>query len=113
MLRQSAASLVLVVCIAAYSPGVSAPSAAGLEALAKEFSSAADHCLLDVRDHRLKFESSRSCRSLGPIHLRYVEAGGRAPNTPCRVELLVETGRATAWIALAVSKTGDPSLNIW
>jgi hypothetical protein len=47
------------------------------------------------------------CRSLGPIHLRYVQAGGRGPNIPCRVELLAETGRATAWIALAVSKTGD------
>jgi hypothetical protein len=46
MLRQSAASLVLVVCLAACSPGVSAPDVARLEELAREFSRAADHCLL-------------------------------------------------------------------
>jgi hypothetical protein len=107
MLRQSAVSLAVVVCIAAYAPGISAPSTAPLEVLAKELSEAADQCLLDVRDNGLKFEFSRSCRSLGPIRLRYVQAGGRA------VELLAETGRATAWTALAVSKTGDRYLKLW
>jgi len=111
-MKQQCQLLATAMLLATVIPGCS-PSASGLEAMANQLSNAADQCLLDVRDKGLKYESSRNCRSLDTLHRRYEEGGGRLESTPCRAEKLAETARATAWIALAISKTGDPSLSLW
>jgi hypothetical protein len=44
---------------------------------------------------------------------QYVEAGGFTDKTSCPADRIAETARARAWMALAVSKTGDKGLAVW
>jgi hypothetical protein len=52
-------------------------------------------------------------RSLSEIAKRYVAAGGLKQSAPCVADRIAEGAHAKAWMALAISKTGDPNLMIW
>jgi hypothetical protein len=84
-----------------------------LEAIATQLSDAVNRCVIDVRDKTTKYENSQNCRSLGRIAQQYVDAGGLKESAPCRADRIAEAARARAWMALAVSKSGDPGLSIW
>jgi hypothetical protein len=84
-----------------------------LEPIAAQLSSTANRCVVDVRDRGVKYENSENCRSLGRIAQQYVNAGGFKDNAPSRADRVAESARAKAWMALAISKTGDPRLTIW
>ena len=86
---------------------------ARLELSANALSKAADECLLDVRDRRMKYEKSPNCASLSTLSLQYIEAGGFRTETPAKYALIAEKARATAWIALATSESGNRLLRIW
>ena len=74
---------------------------------------AVNGCVIDVRDKTSKYETSPNCRALSEIAKRYVAAGGLKQSAPCRADRIAESARARAWMALAVSKSGDPGLTIW
>jgi hypothetical protein len=84
-----------------------------LDDIARELSAVANRCLVDVRDRRLKYENAENCRSLGSLAKKYVDAGGFKDSAPSRADRIAEAARAKAWMALAISKTGDPNLTIW
>ena len=84
-----------------------------LEPLARELHDAVDRCLSDVRDRGVKYESSQYCRALTKVAQQYVEAGGLKEAAGCRADRIAENERARAWMALAISKSGDPRLSIW
>ena len=88
-------------------------SDAQLEKMASQLNEAVNRCVIDVRDKTSKYETSPNCRSLGRIAQQYVEAGGLKESAPCRADRIAESARARAWMALAVSKSGDPGLSIW
>jgi hypothetical protein len=80
---------------------------------AKDFSEAAEACLLDVRDRHMKYEQSRHCSRLREVSMRYVEAGGARSDTPARHALTAEEARTMAWMARAISASGNPSIALW
>jgi hypothetical protein len=84
-----------------------------LEAIATQLSEAVNRCVIDVRDKTTKYETSQNCRSLGRIAQQYIDAGGLKESAPCRADRIAEAARARAWMAMAVSKSGDPGLTIW
>src|SRR5262245_46724363 len=84
-----------------------------LETIAHQLSAAASRCVTDVRDRGVKYENPENCRSLGKIAQQYISAGGLKDSAPSRVDRIAESARARAWMALAISKTGDPRLSIW
>jgi hypothetical protein len=84
-----------------------------LESIARQLSDTVNRCLGDVRDNNTKYENSQHCRSLGRIAQRYVEAGGFKDSAPLKADRIAESARARAWMALAISKTGDRRLTIW
>jgi hypothetical protein len=50
---------------------------------------------------------------MGRIAQQYIDAGGFTDSAPCPADRIAERARARAWMALAVSKAGDPNLSIW
>jgi hypothetical protein len=84
-----------------------------LDSIANQLSDTVNRCVIDVRDKGSKYETSQNCRSLGRIAHQYIEAGGLKESAPCRADRIAESARARAWMALAVSKSGDPGLSIW
>lgn len=64
-------------------------------------------------DRGAKYEDSTHCGSLSAIARQSVEAGGFTDKTSCPADCIAETARARAWMALAVSKTGDKGLAVW
>jgi hypothetical protein len=86
---------------------------AQLEKMASQLNEAVNRCVIDVRDKTSTYETSENCRSLGRIAQQYVAAGGLKQSAPCRADRIAESARARAWMALAVSKSGDPQINIW
>jgi hypothetical protein len=84
-----------------------------LESIAIQLSDAANRCVIDVRDKGLKYESSDHCRSLGRIAQQYTSAGGLKDGAPPNADRIAERARARAWMALAISKSGEPGLTIW
>jgi hypothetical protein len=84
-----------------------------LEPLAMQLHDAVDRCLSDVRDRSVKYESSQYCRALTKVAQQYVEAGGLKEAAGCRADRIAENARARAWMALAISKSGDARLSIW
>jgi hypothetical protein len=84
-----------------------------LEQAAKDFNKAAEACLLDVRNHLMKYEQSDHCTRLGKVSMRYVEAGGARSDTPARHALTAEEGRTMAWMARAISASGNPFIALW
>jgi hypothetical protein len=89
------------------------PGASQLESIAVRLSDAANRCVVDVQERGVKYESSENCRSLGRIAHEYISAGGLKDSAPSRADRIAESARARAWMALAISKTGDPRLSIW
>jgi hypothetical protein len=84
-----------------------------LDDIAFELSTMANRCVTDVRDRGVKYDNSENCRSLGKIAQKYIDAGGFKESAPARADRIAESARARAWMALAISKTGDPRLTIW
>ena len=72
-----------------------------------------NRCVIDVRDKTSKYDTSPNCRALSDIAKRYIAAGGLKQSAPCTADRIAEGAHAKAWMALAVSKTGDPNLVIW
>ena len=91
----------------------SSNSSSQLETIAYQLSDAVNRCLGDVRDNGAKYENSQNCRSPSRIAQHYVEAGGFKDSAPSRADRIAESARARAWMALAISKTGDRRLSIW
>jgi hypothetical protein len=83
-----------------------------LESIALQLSEAANRCWIDVRDRHSKYEDSSNCRSMGRVAQQYINAGGLKDSAPSRADRIAESARARAWMALAVSKTGDSNLSI-
>ena len=106
--KRVAPLLLLMLLMSACSSGDSQ-----LESIATQLSDAANRCWGDVRDRRVKFEDSQNCRSMGRVAQQYIDAGGLKDNAPCRSDRIAESARARAWMAMAVSKAGDPNLSIW
>lgn len=106
--KRTAPLLLLLSLLSACSPGDSQ-----LDTIALQLRDVANRCLTDVRDRGMKYEASATCRSMGRIAQQYVDAGGLKDSAPCRSDRIAEGARAKAWMALAVSKTGDPKLSIW
>ena len=73
----------------------------------------ADECLADVRQREMTFEKSPSCSSLGTLATQYTNAGGFRGDTPCQYALVAEQARGTAWMALAMSESGNRRLRVW
>lgn len=84
-----------------------------LDTIAVQLRDAVNRCVVDVRDRGVKYETSTNCRSLGRIAQQYVASGGFKDSAPCRADRIAESARARAWMALAVSKTGEANLSIW
>jgi hypothetical protein len=84
-----------------------------LDPIADQLSAAVNRCVIDVRDKGDKYETSENCRSLGEIAKQYIAAGGLKESAPCRADRLAESARARAWMAVAVSKSGNPNLTVW
>ena len=89
------------------------PNPSELETIAIQLSDAANRCVIDVRDKGLKYENSDHCRSLIKIAQQYTSAGGLKDGAPPNADRIAERARARAWMALAISKSGDPGLTIW
>jgi hypothetical protein len=89
------------------------PSSSELESIANQLNDAANRCVTDVRDKSMKYETSEHCRSLGKIAQQYTNAGGLKDGAPHQADRIAERARARAWMALAISKSGDPGLTIW
>ena len=84
-----------------------------LDSIANQLNEAVNRCMIDVRDRQIKYETSENCRGLSRIARQYISAGGLKDNAPARADRIAERARARAWMALAISKTGDPHLSIW
>ena len=80
---------------------------------AEALSKSADQCLLDVRDRKLKYETSPNCTALSALSMQYVEAGGFQDDPPPAYALTAEGARTRAWMALATSACDGCSLSIW
>ena len=91
----------------------SCSSDAQLDKIANQLNEGVNRCVIDVLQKSSTYETSDNCRSLGPIAKQYIDAGGLKQSAPCRADRIAEAARARAWMALAVSKTGDKQLMIW
>jgi hypothetical protein len=89
------------------------PQDTQLDSIARELEATVNRCVIDVRDKTSKYETSSNCRALSEIAKRYIAAGGLKQSAPCVADRIAEGARAKAWMALAVSRTGDPNLMIW
>src|SRR5262245_23164352 len=106
------ARIALLVSLGLLAPGCSQETSP-LDSIAVQMSGAANRCVADVRDRKVKYESSENCRSLARLAQQYIAAGGLKDSAPSRADRVAESARARAWMALAISKTGDPNLSIW
>jgi hypothetical protein len=84
-----------------------------LDSIARELETTVNRCVIDVRDKTSKYETSPNCRALSEIAKRYIAAGGLKQSAPCTADRIAEGAHAKAWMALAISKSGDPNLMIW
>jgi hypothetical protein len=84
-----------------------------LDSIARELETTVNRCVIDVRDKTSKYETSPNCRALSEIAKRYIAAGGLKQSAPCTADRIAEGPHAKAWMALAISKSGDPNLMIW
>jgi hypothetical protein len=80
---------------------------------AKALNAGAEHCLLDVRDKGLKYETSQNCQKLGGLSQTYINAGGQLPEEPVESQLIGEQAVRMAWAARAISASGDSSISLW
>ncbi len=82
------------------------------ESAALAFYGDAEQCLFNVREGA-KFETSPNCRHLKTSSQRYINAGGQTKGEDEKSALIAERGRTMAWMALAISATGDPTISLW
>ena len=74
----------------------------------------AENCYYDVRDRGFTYEKSTSCLALPRVHKAFVELGGfQDGRLPIDVALMGERARSTAWMARAISSSGNPNITIW
>src|SRR5207237_1821683 len=79
-----------------------------LERAARALSDAADKCLLEVRDRKLRYDTAPDCLALGALSKQYIEAGGTfGEDGPSKHALIAEQARTTAWMARATSEAGN------
>lgn len=84
-----------------------------LDETARALAKAADDCLLDVRDRKLKYDKSPHCNSLRTLYLQHLDAGGFRLETPPKYALIAAQAQATAWSARAMSEAGNVPVTIW
>jgi hypothetical protein len=84
-----------------------------LELAAGALSKSADACLIAVRDRGAKYETCPDCAALSTLATQYIEAGGFQDGVPLKTALVAEEARTSAWMARAMSGSGDPRLAIW
>jgi hypothetical protein len=82
------------------------------EAAALAFYGDAQQCLFNVREG-VKYEASPNCRHLKVSSQRYISEGGQTAQEPTKIALLAEQGRTMAWMARAISASGNPSISLW
>jgi hypothetical protein len=74
---------------------------------------ASEACVRDVRDMKVRYESSRHCNALGALSGQYIDAGGGRPGAPLETEIEFERARVHAWMALALSSSKGEANRIW
>ena len=77
------------------------------------YQSTAEHCLLDVREHNLKFEESDNCKGLKALYMRWVDAVDLSKGRSEKVQLIMESAQRMAWGARAKSAANNPNLRLW
>ena len=65
------ARIALLVSLGLLAPGCSQETSP-LDSIAVQMSGAANRCVADVRDRKVKYESSENCRSLGRLAQQYI-----------------------------------------
>jgi hypothetical protein len=113
MTMRSATSTALLLFLLLPSMSACSSSDSKLDSIAAQLTDAVNRCVVDVRDRRGTYEDSTNCRSMGRIAQQYIDAGGFTDGAPCRADRIAESARAKAWMALAMSRTGNPNLSIW
>ena len=68
-------------------------------------------CVEEVKLLKLKYEVSPRCLALEPLAQNYADLGGLTAQTPNKYEPVYERARVYAWMARAISASGDP--NLW
>jgi hypothetical protein len=104
-------ALVLALCISLLAAACSHGDSQ-LDTIANELDTTVKRCVVDVQA-KTSYEISSHCRALSEIAKRYIAAGGLKQSAPCAADRIAESARARAWMALAISKSGDPTLAIW
>lgn len=112
-MRHTALLLALVMLVSAPATAQQRQASKEQRATVAKFLAASAECVYDVRDKRMKYESSRNCQSLGPLSLDYLYAPGPQDERPLEVEIQFAQGRLHAWMALALSESGGKNLSIW
>jgi len=79
----------------------------------RELETTVNRCVIDVRDKTSNTRLRPIPAPSAKIAKRYVAAGGLKQSAPCVADRIAEGAHAKAWMALAISKTGDPNLMIW
>jgi uncharacterized protein YceK len=105
------AAIVLMFAIAL--TGCSSLTAKNPIAEAKALNARAEQCLLDVRDKKMKYDTSPNCKALGASSKTYIDAGGQLPDEPVETKLVAEQAVKMAWNAQAVSATSNPTISLW
>jgi len=113
MIRRVSLSAVSAVLFSSLFVGNGTADETRLELAARAFSRAADECLYDVRDRGFKYETSRNCNALGTLSMQFIEAGGFKDDVPDSIALIAQKGLTTAWMARAVSASGNHPLTLW
>jgi hypothetical protein len=80
---------------------------------AERFQSAAEKCMLSVRDAGLVYENAPTCKALEGKHKAYIDARDLTTKAPMQEQFVMESGYRMAWGARAMSAAKDPTLSLW
>ena len=80
---------------------------------AEAFQQGAEKCLLAVRDKNQKYDEAPACNALNELSESYIAAGGFKDGESAETQLIAEKGRTMAWMARAISASGDPTISLW
>jgi len=72
----------------------------------------AEQCLFNVREGT-KFENSPNCGHLKQSSQRYINLGGQTETESSKSALIAEQARTMAWMARAISASGNPTISLW
>ena len=70
-------------------------------------------CVEEVKTLKVKYETAPSCVALQALAKTYADLGGFGLNIPKEIEVVAERARVYAWMARAISASGDPHIAIW